>query len=43
MNSPTITANDLTTFFIAYPKSSAPKNPPPTIAKTGATISALKP
>jgi hypothetical protein len=43
MNNPTITAINLTTFLMAYPRSSPPKNPPPTMAEIGAIISALKP
>jgi hypothetical protein len=42
MNNPAITAISLTTFLMAYPKSSPPKNPPPTIAYVEVTISVLK-
>ena len=43
MNNPTITATTLTTFLRAYPNSSPPKNPPPTIAEAEVIMSALKP
>jgi hypothetical protein len=42
MNNPAMTAISLNTFFMAYPNSSPPKNPPPTVAAEEATISVLK-
>ena len=42
MNSPAIMAISLTTFLMAYPKSSPPKNPPPTVAALEAIMSVLK-
>jgi hypothetical protein len=42
MNNPAITAISLTTFLIAYPKSSPPKNPPPKVAETEVIISVLR-
>jgi hypothetical protein len=33
MNNPAITAISLTTFLMAYPKSSPQTNPPPTVAE----------
>jgi hypothetical protein len=41
MKSPAITAMSLITFLIAYPRSSPPKNPPPTVAEIGAKRSVL--
>jgi hypothetical protein len=41
-NNPTTTAISLTTFLMAYPKSSPPKNPPPAIAEIGTIISELQ-
>jgi hypothetical protein len=43
MNIPAIIAISLTTFFMANPISSPPKNPPPTVAETWVMMSALKP
>jgi hypothetical protein len=42
MNNPAIIAISLTTFLMAYPKRSPPKNPPPTVAETDAKMSELK-
>jgi hypothetical protein len=42
INSPEITTISLTTFLMAYPKSSPPKNPPPTVAEIEAMISEFK-
>jgi hypothetical protein len=43
MNNPAITAISLTTFLMAYPKSSPPKNPPPTIAEADVITSGVIP
>jgi hypothetical protein len=42
MNNPAMIAISLTTFLMAYPKSSPPKNPPPTVAAVEAILSELK-
>jgi hypothetical protein len=42
MNNPDITAISLTTFLMAYPKSSPPKNPPPTVAAVEVMMSILR-
>ena len=42
MNNPAITATTLTTFLMAYPRSSPPKNPPPTIVEIEVIMSELK-
>ena len=42
MTNPAMTAISLTTFLMAYPKSSPPKNPPPTVEAVAVMKSVLK-